>query len=250
MTDDDALWSAFLSYIESAQAAQNPAVLFGGFRDEMIAEGMSEERVTDSIRSVMAMATVRRDWMAPMFDRIYAFGEPGFSVQPNALLVETVSSRAPGTALDIAMGQGRNALYLASRAWDVTGFDVSREGIAAAQSAAAERGLKIHALVSAHDDFEYGSSNWDLIVMTYALVPVTDISFASTLVEALRPGGLIVTESFATDPKRPPRPVEIDPDRLRQAYSPLRILKFETRKDVADWSDEPEVVVRMSAVKD
>jgi SAM-dependent methyltransferase len=250
VTDDDALWSEFLSFIDRAKAAQNPAALFGGFRDEMIAAGISEERATDCIRTVMDMATVRRDWMAPMFDRIYSFGEPGFSVQPNALLVETVSGREPGKALDIAMGQGRNALYLASRAWDVTGFDVSREGIAVAQRAATERDLQIKALVSAHDEFEYGSSTWDLIVMTYALVPVTDVPFAATLVKALRSGGLIVTESFATDPKRPPRPVEIDPDLLRQAYSSLRILKFETREDVIDWSDEPGVVVRMSAIKD
>lgn len=250
MTDDDTLWSAFLTFIEQASAVQIPAVLFEGFRDQMIAEGVPSERATQSIRAIISMAVTRRDWSAPMFDRIYACPKPGFSTQPNAFLVEASAGRRPGTALDIAMGQGRNALYLASRGWKVTGFDVSREGVAAARQAAAQRDLNVEVLVKAHDDFEYGSNAWDLIVMTYALVPVTDTSYASTLIESLRPGGLLVAESFATVPNRPPRPVEIDPDRLRQAYSGLRVLNFEAKDDIPDWSDEPLGVVRMSAVKD
>ena len=185
-----------------------------------------------------------------MFDRIYTSNEPGFSTRPNALVLDMIEGKAPGTALDIAMGQGRNALYLASRGWKVTGFDVSNEGIVAARREAAGRGLTIEALRVAHDEFEYGKAAWDLIVMTYALVPVTDVDFAARLVESLRPGGLIVIESFATLPDRPIRPVEIDSDRLRDAYSGLQVLRFEDTVDVGDWTDESAPIVRMAAIKD
>ncbi|MGH8957669.1 MAG: class I SAM-dependent methyltransferase [Acidimicrobiia bacterium] len=249
MNDQEALWSDFLAYIERAPAAHNPAVLFAGFRDELVAEGMSKDHASDSIREIVTMATWRRDWTAPMFDRIYASPEPRFSTLPNVLLVEVTDGRLPGVALDIAMGQGRNALYLASCGWKVTGFDVSREGIAVATTEAMDRGLSIDARVAAHDEFEYGSERWDLIVMTYALVPVTEVAFAEKLVDALRPGGLIVIESFVIGADRPPRPVEIDPDQLRQAYSQLQVLRFEDAMDTSDWSDEPARIVRMAAAK-
>jgi SAM-dependent methyltransferase len=248
--DLEALWSNFLVYIQHAPAANNPGVLFAGFRDDLVAKGMSKDRASEAIRELVTLAAGRRDWTAPMFDRIYTSNEPGFSTRPNALVLDMIEGKAPGTALDIAMGQGRNALYLASRGWTVTGFDVSNEGIVAARREAAARGLTIEALRVAHDEFEYGSAAWDLIVMTYALVPVTDVDFAARLVESLRPGGLIVIESFGTLPDRPIRPVEIDSDRLRDAYSRLQVLRFEDAIDLGDWTDEPAPIVRMAAIKD
>jgi 2-polyprenyl-3-methyl-5-hydroxy-6-metoxy-1,4-benzoquinol methylase len=49
----------------------------------------------------------------------------------------------PVNALDVAMGQGRNSIYLAKVGWRVTGFDVSGEGLAAAAKAAEQAGVKI-----------------------------------------------------------------------------------------------------------
>jgi SAM-dependent methyltransferase len=184
-----------------------------------------------------------------MFDRIYRSSEPGFSTRPNALLAEAIEGKAPGTALDIAMGQGRNALFLASRGWKVTGFDVSISGIEAAKGEATERGLTLEALLVAHDEFDYGLGSWDLIVMTYALVPATDVDFAATLMASLRPGGLIVIESFGTVPDRPIRPVEIDSRRLREVYSGLQIARFDNTIEIGDWTDEPAPIVRMAAIK-
>ena len=250
MNDPEVLWSAFLAYLERAPAAGIPAELFAGFRDELIREGMPADRATEAVWGIVTMAADRRDWTAPMFDRIYASPEPGFSTQPSAFLVEAIEGRIAGSALDIAMGQGRNAIYLASRGWKVTGFDVSREGLTVAQREAARRDLTLEARVAAHDEFEYGAAAWDLIVMTYALVPVTHVDFAAILIDSLRPEGLIVTESFVADPTRPPRPVEIDPDRLRRAYSELRILKFEDETTTSDWTHEPSRIVRMAAIKD
>src|SRR5215831_21041860 len=55
-------------------------------------------------------------------------GESVFNHHPNAFLVECVRNRKSGKALDVGMGSGRNALYLASHGWDVTGFDIANVG--------------------------------------------------------------------------------------------------------------------------
>src|SRR5262245_27594799 len=52
----------------------------------------------------------------------------GFNLKPNRLLVEAVKDLKPGLALDVGMGQGRNALYLAQQGWEVTGIDLAEEG--------------------------------------------------------------------------------------------------------------------------
>jgi SAM-dependent methyltransferase len=61
----------------------------------------------------------------------------GFSHEPNQLLVTTTAGITPGAALDLATGQGRNALYLASHGWTVTAVDISDEGLRRAHEAAA-----------------------------------------------------------------------------------------------------------------
>jgi 2-polyprenyl-3-methyl-5-hydroxy-6-metoxy-1,4-benzoquinol methylase len=73
--------------------------------------------------------------------------------------------RKPGKALDVGMGQGRNSIYLAQHGWDVTGFDPADEGVHRATAEAARLGLKITAVVTTFEQFDFGESRWDLIVL-------------------------------------------------------------------------------------
>ena len=75
---------------------------------------------------------------APFFwslGSIYAKGAD-FNTAPNQFLVDVTSTLPAGRALDVGMGMGRNALHLARKGWDVTGFDVSAVGVQHAQAAA------------------------------------------------------------------------------------------------------------------
>src|SRR5262245_3309489 len=74
----------------------------------------------------------------------------------NTFLAERIKGRKPGTALDIGIGEGRNALFLATQGWEVTGFDISDVAVTLAQEAAQQRGVKIKALVEDADRFDYG----------------------------------------------------------------------------------------------
>jgi methylase of polypeptide subunit release factors len=103
-------------------------------------------------------------------------GDPardGFSALPSALLVESIKGLRPGAALDAGMGQGRNAVYLASHGWTVTGFDISEEALAASRANADKAGVRLTTLKASYDSFDFGSERWDLVVLAFAWAPVT-----------------------------------------------------------------------------
>ena len=60
------------------------------------------------------------------WDERYAAAELIWTAEPCRSLVAEMNGLAPGPALDLACGEGRNAVWLATRVWDVTGFDFSR----------------------------------------------------------------------------------------------------------------------------
>jgi 2-polyprenyl-3-methyl-5-hydroxy-6-metoxy-1,4-benzoquinol methylase len=132
------------------------------YRQELVAKGASEAMADRTIRLVVAYDE------AEGYNKIYA-GTPEFDTKPNRFLVEAVEGLRPGKALDVDMGQGRNAIYLASRGWDVTGFDVADAGLEKARAQAAAAGVTINAVHASDEEFDFGRERWDLIAIIYAL---------------------------------------------------------------------------------
>ncbi|RRQ25884.1 class I SAM-dependent methyltransferase [Rhodococcus sp. Eu-32] len=64
------------------------------------------------------------DW-----DRKYSSRDLVYGAPPNQTLVEIATSLPRGRALDLASGEGRNALWLATRGWEVTAVDFSAVGL-------------------------------------------------------------------------------------------------------------------------
>jgi SAM-dependent methyltransferase len=171
------------------------------------------------------------------YDEIYSTKRDLFSTEPNAFMVRTIAGRKPGLsggsrALDVAMGQGRNALWLASQGWDVTGFDISPVAIDEARKEAARRGLRIETLVIPYEQFDWGKEKWDLIVFSYffpqaALRKVWD---------SLKPGGLILVEGFHIDTARV-RPVGggYRDNELFRVLKDYRMLVYEDVQDRQEW---------------
>jgi hypothetical protein len=117
----------------------------------------------------------------------------GFNKEPNKTLVEAVKGRKAGTALDLQMGQGRNAVFLATQGWKTTGIDISDEGIRQAKAAAAEKKVKLEALLVDSDNYDLGKNKWDLITLIYS---GTDATLIERSKPALKKGGLFVVEYF------------------------------------------------------
>ncbi len=246
--DDDRIWREYLEWFRKAAGPIPDAR--AAYRDRLLGAGLSEAAAAERIGAVERLMSERKDeWHPAFFDRTYRSESSRFNTKPNALLVEEAKPLRPGRALDIHMGQGRNAVYLAKQGWQVTGFDFSKEGVAAARKAARDAGVSLDAVVARHEEFEFGSERWDLIVMSYTWVPL-EAKWIGPITRSLKPGGLIVFEHLMEESGSEnaarwlPRPNE-----LLQAFGQLRILRYEDVRVMADWAWRPERIARMVAEK-
>jgi len=169
---------------------------------------------------------------------------------PNTLLVETVQNLKPGTALDIAMGEGRNAIYLAKQGWQVTGVDIADKALALAQKNATTSGVKITTVQQDVDQYDWGTNKWNLIVLSYA----GGREYASKVKNALKPKGIVVLEGFHADAAKQRKigsGVVFNTDELRKLYADvgLKIVRYEEPVGVADFSKEKLRLVKMVAQK-
>jgi len=136
--------------------------------------------------------TAERDRWNEIFDQGI-----GFNLKPNQLLVDTLKGKkASGTALDLLMGQGRNALYMAAQGWKTTGVDISDEGIRQAKAEAAKQKLRLEALLADVDYYDLGKNKWDVITLIYA---GDDAKLVERARAALKKGGLFICEYFHSD---------------------------------------------------
>lgn len=185
---------------------------------------------------------------AERWNEILTADKPRFNVQPNAFLVEMIKGKKPGAALDVGMGQGRNALYLARQGWKVTGFDPAERAVAAAREGAAKLGLTLDAVVADDDGFDWGESRWDLIVMSYVGVR----GAVDRVIKALRPGGIVVVEAFhrdATKRQSVGGAVVFDDNELLRLFGKLRVRRYEDVLGPADFGGKDTPLVRLCAEK-
>jgi SAM-dependent methyltransferase len=154
----------------------------------------------------------------------------GFEKAPNQFLVDTVGKLSPGTALDIASGQGRNVLYLAEHGWKATGIDFSHEGMEQARATAKAKGVTVDLVEADMETTDFGTAKYDLVSMIYA---GSDAPVISKIQAALKPGGVFVFEYFssATPGKDGPTPGE-----LAKLFAGYEILHDEVVDGVPDWA--------------
>lgn len=166
------------------------------------------------------------------YDELYSSQRDMFSGEPNAFMMRTITGRKPGRALDVGMGQGRNAVWLAARGWTVTGFDISPVAVDEARKEAAKQDLRIEAIVVPYQEFDFGKEKWDLIVFSYFFPQ----SVLPKVLESLRPGGLILVEGFHIDTARV-RPVGggYRNNELFQVLKDYRMLVYEDVQDRQEW---------------
>lgn len=122
-----------------------------------------------------------------------------FNRQPSRLLIDVVRNRKPGLAIDLGMGEGRNAIYLAQHGWQVTGVDLSDVAVAQAKKRATALQVNFTAIVDGLDHYDFGKDRWDLISLFYLHAWYHNVKPKSVqrLFNALKPGGVLVIEGFA-----------------------------------------------------
>jgi SAM-dependent methyltransferase len=130
------------------------------------------------------------------------YSEPGFAygTAPNEYLVSVVDRIPKGKILSLAEGEGRNAVYLASLGYEVTGVDGSEVGLRKAEALATEHGVSITTIHADLSTFEIEPEQWDGIIACYCHVPsAIRIPLHQAAVRGLRPGGVFVLEAFSKE---------------------------------------------------
>ncbi|MGK5446739.1 class I SAM-dependent methyltransferase [Streptomyces radiopugnans] len=141
------------------------------------------------------------------WDRFYADRSrpvPFFVAKPDENLAAYLDQGliAPGRALDLGCGAGRNALFLASRGFEVDAVDLSPMAVAWGEDRAREVGVDVRFLCG--DAFTLAATElsgpYDLVVDSgcfHHLPPHRRISYLSLLDRVLAPGGHLALTSFA-----------------------------------------------------
>ena len=124
---------------------------------------------------------------AEAWDERYAASELVWSAGPNKFVLQECADLPPGRAVDLAAGEGRNAIWLARRGWQVTAVDFSRVAL--------DKGARL-AGDTAVEWVVGDATQWrteepvDLAMIAYLQLPAAERRAASrNAVESLRPGG-------------------------------------------------------------
>jgi len=130
----------------------------------------------------------KEDW-----NRRYAAQEIEPDAEPAGFLAKEFSETEPrGRALDLACGQGRNAVWLAERGWDVTAVDYAEVAISHARQLAAARGVRVEWIEADVATYVPPPASFQLVVIAYLQVPAAHrrkvLAHAAT---ALAPGGTL-----------------------------------------------------------
>ena len=123
----------------------------------------------------------------------YSAKELVWSAGPNARFAAEVASLSPGRALDIACGEGRNAIYLAEQGWEVTAVDFSDVAIEKGRRIAANRGVSVNWVVADIVDAWLGEGDFDLVDILYLHTdPATRKVWLAKAIAAVAAGGTFV----------------------------------------------------------
>ncbi|HET9442336.1 MAG TPA: class I SAM-dependent methyltransferase [Acidimicrobiales bacterium] len=127
------------------------------------------------------------------WDARYAAAELVWTAEPNRFVVAELAGTEPGRALDLGCGEGRNAIWLASKGWTATGVDFSGAGLAKAHALAAGREVDVAWVQADLTRYEPPAGHFDLVLLAYLHLPAPQMAAVlASAAGALAPGGVLV----------------------------------------------------------
>jgi len=172
-------------------------------------------------------------------------------ISPSSSLVENFHFLPPGLALDLAMGEGRNAIYLAARGFDVDGVDTNPDSVAQARAAARQLGTPIRTIIGNLEDGTY-----IIPIETYNVI----LSFNylhrplfKEIRDGLLPGGVVVFQTFTSEQVKYGRPRNpdflLEPGELKDVFHDYEILHYRELTGPSRDSDKLRAIAGIVAKK-
>lgn len=175
------------------------------------------------------------------WDDRYGEADLVWSAEPNLFLPPLVEALTPGTAIDVACGEGRNAVWLARQGWAVTGVDFSPVGINKARQIAGD--THVDWVVDDATTYRPGKA-FDLVIIFYLQLPQDQVATAfEHAIAAMAPGGTFFAVGHAlsnlTDGYGGPPMPEIlwSEDRIAPLLTGLEIVELGERERYVEAAD-------------
>ena len=164
-------------------------------------------------------------WDNNFKEEFYIYGK-----EPVPFLRENINILPKGKALDLAMGEGRNGVYLATQGFDVLGLDISPVGLDKAQMLAEENGVSISTAIADLEAVDLEKDTYDVILCMYYL----QRDLFQKMKAALKSGGMIVVETYNTDYLKYSdfnKKYLLEPNELLGIFKDFKIIKYEMFDD-------------------
>ena len=169
------------------------------------------------------MKSDKKRWDERFKGKGFAFGK-----EPNPFLKKHFHLLPKGKVLDLAAGEGRNAVFLAQHGFDVDSVDISEKGLGKARRFANEMGVKINSLMADLDTYKIEKERYDLIDNFYFLKR----SLIPRIKKGLKKGGRIIFETYILEHRNissegpKDRKYYLKPNELLQLFKDFQVLFY------------------------
>ena len=131
------------------------------------------------------------------WDERYGAQPQTFPLEPNSLVAAEVGPLSPGVALDLATGEGRHAVWLASRGWKVLAADFSQVGLGKAQARARAEGVAVSWALADVRLLRLPPATFDLLLAAFfAARPAERPTLHEAVAASLRPCGTFLIVGY------------------------------------------------------
>ena len=135
-----------------------------------------------------------------MWNQRYSSNDYVYGKEANTFLQSHTHQLKKPKVLNLAEGEGRNAVFLAQNGFEVTGVDSSEVGLKKAQNLAKEKSTHITTILCDLATFDFKTSYWDSIISIFChLPPALRQSIHAQCVKALKPGGIMLIEAYTPE---------------------------------------------------
>lgn len=164
------------------------------------------------------------------WDQKYSRSSFIYGKSPAKFLAENFDYLKPNSSiLDMGMGEGRNAVFLAAKGHKVTGVDISSVAIKKAYHLAREFGVKIKGVVASLEKYKIPEKSYDAIICFYYV----DRKLIPSIKKWLKPGGILIFEAYTVNERskkgarKDPIEYYLQEQELISMFDGFKLLKYE-----------------------